>query len=184
MEFSKKLHQIRKQKGWTLQELAKKSGVAIATLSRLEKGVHKGTFRTHQKICDALNIDIIDLYKGVESPEQEIDTSAADSEEIETFLYDDKASSVFLTHNALRKNMMPTLLFLEPGGKTHLERNPKGTEKFLFCMEGNLNVIIGEKNFNLGPNGVMYFKSSVLHEFKNSGKNKVKCLCITSPAVL
>ena len=148
MEFAKKLHEIRNKKGWTLQELAKKSGVGIATLSRLESGVHKGTLKTHQKICEALGIELVDLYKDVESQEEDISAVTPDSEEIETFVYDDKASSVILTSNALRKNMLPVLITLEPEGKTHQEQNPKGVEKFLFCLEGKMEVSIGEKTFN------------------------------------
>ena len=184
MEFSKKLYSIRKEKNLTLQELSKKSSVGIATLSRLENGVHKGTLRTHQKICEALGIELVDLYKDVESNDEEAISLNSQSGEVETFLYDDKASSIILTPNALRKNMLPVLIMLNPEGKTHLEQNPKGTEKFLFCVEGKIEVSIGEKFFQLKPGGVLYFKSSLPHQLKNTGKSKARCLCVSSPAVL
>jgi len=184
MEFSEKLHKIRKEKGWTLQELAKRSGVGIATLSRLEGGVHKGTLKTHQKISEALGIELVELYKDIDHHEEDVAAVTTDSEEIETFLYDDKASSIILTPNALRKNMLPALIALEPGGKTHVEQNQKGTEKFLFCLEGNIEIPIGEKTFQLGRGGVLYFKSSLPHQLKNTGKVKARCLCVSSPAAL
>ena len=184
MELSEKLKALRQQNKLTLQELAKKSGLGIATLSRLENGSRKGTLRTHQKICDALDIKLMDLFKETESHEEDIETTTTESEEIEAFVYDDKASSIILTQNALRKKMLPALLTLEPGGKTHQEQNPKGTEKFLFCLEGELEAVISDKILHLKQNGVLYFKSSNLHQFKNSGTGNVRCLCITTPAAL
>jgi transcriptional regulator with XRE-family HTH domain len=184
MNLKERLQKIRQEKGWTLQEFAKRSGVGINTLSRLERGIGKGTFKTHQKICDALDINIVDLYKDVETHEEDVSAGTPESQEIETFLYNDKASSVILTHNALRKNMLPALLMLEPKGQTHKEQNPKGTEKFLFCLEGSLEVTIGEKALMLGPNGVLYFKSSLFHQIKNTGSTKARCLCISSPAAI
>lgn len=184
MDLANKLRRLRKSKGLTLQELAKKSNLGIATLSRLEKGHQTGTMKTHQKICEALGIDLVDLYKDIEPYDEGAIAVSPESEEIETFLYDDKASSVILTPNALRKNMLPVLLTLEPDGKTHLEKNPKGTEKFLFCLEGEIELAIGEKNFQLKKGSVLYFKSSLSHQFKNVGKTKARCLCISSPAAL
>lgn len=184
MEFAEKLHHIRKEKGITLQELAKKSGVGIATLSRLENGVHKGTFKTHQKIAEALGVDLVELYKDVERREEEIVSASPESKAIETFLYNDKASSIILTPNALTKNMLPALITLEPEGKTHQEQNPKGTEKFLFCLEGEIEITIGEKPFQLSRGGALYFKSFLPHQLKNAGKTKARCLCVSSPVAL
>lgn len=184
MEFAKKLRSARKQKGLTLKELAEKSGVGIATISRLESGIQTGTFKSHQKICQALDIELVDLYKDTGPKQNEVAETTLESEEIETFVYDDKASSVMLTPNVLRKNMLPVLIVLEPEGKTLQEQNPKGTEKFLFCLEGEIELTIGEKTFHLRPNGVLYFKSSLSHQLKNTGKTKARCLCVSSPVVL
>ena len=75
MDFSEKLKALRQQNKLTLQELAKKSGLGIATLSRLENGSRKGTLRTHQKICDALDIKLVDMFKETESYEEDINFS-------------------------------------------------------------------------------------------------------------
>lgn len=184
MEFSKKLRAIRKDRDMTLQELAQKSGLGIATLSRLENGVQTGTLKTHQKICEALDMELVDLYRDIDVHEEEVASITPESEEIETFIYDDKASSIILALNALRKNMLPSLITLEPGGNTHLEQNPKGTEKFLFCLEGELEIAIDEKTFHLKSRGVLYFKSSLPHQLKNTGEAKARCLSVSSPAVL
>lgn len=184
MELSKKLRNIRREKGMTLQELAQKSGVGTATISRLENRVQTGTLKTYLKICEALGIKLLDLYKGVESKDEEAVEITPEFEEIETFIYDDKASSVILTPNALSKRMLPVLIMLEPEDKTHQEQSPEGTEKFLFCLEGKIEITVGEKIFHLRPNGVLYFRSSLPHQLKNTGKIKARCLCVSSPAVL
>jgi phosphoribosylamine-glycine ligase len=52
------IHGLRKEKKITLLELSEKSGVALATLSRIENGKMTGTLKSHMNICKTLEIDI------------------------------------------------------------------------------------------------------------------------------
>ena len=58
MKLGEKLKALRKQKDLTLDKLAEISGVAKATLSRIENGVTTGNLNTHLKICDALGVNL------------------------------------------------------------------------------------------------------------------------------
>ena len=52
---------IRKQKGWTLQTLADKSGLDKATISRVERN-DRFELATLKKIGDGLGVDLSDLF--------------------------------------------------------------------------------------------------------------------------
>lgn len=105
-------------------------------------------------------------------------------EEPELFTYDEKTASVILTTGLKKKNMLPQLLILQPQGKTHLEQDPYGTEKFLFGLGGKLEVKVGENSYSLTKDGALYFRSSYPHFIRNVGQEEAKCLCITSPVAL
>lgn len=60
------IKQLRESKGWTQQELADKMGVAVATVSRLENGVHPPQKTTLILLALAFGIDpqeLIDEYR-------------------------------------------------------------------------------------------------------------------------
>ncbi|MDD5005587.1 MAG: XRE family transcriptional regulator [Candidatus Omnitrophica bacterium] len=185
MNIGEKLKRLRKSRDLTLDDIAKKSGVGKATLSRIENDITQGTLKTHMKICEALNLNLKDLYEGLDIPKEEITTlSEKTTNETEIFSYDERAKSVILTKNAQRNSMLPQLLILEPQGKTHLEQNTAGTEKFVYCTEGQIHIDIEDKQYELKKGTSLYFKSSLPHRFINIGKKPAKCLVISSPAAL
>nr|HPM43252.1 helix-turn-helix transcriptional regulator [Candidatus Omnitrophota bacterium] len=57
------IHRFRKEKKLTLSELTERSGVALATLSRMENNRMTGTLESHIEICKALDSTLADLYK-------------------------------------------------------------------------------------------------------------------------
>jgi transcriptional regulator with XRE-family HTH domain len=185
MKVGEKLRNLRKTRDLTLDDIAQKCGVGKATLSRIENDITPGTLRTHMKICEALNINLRDLYEGISVSGEEIfATSEKTTDETEIFSYDERAKSVILTKNAQKKNMLAQLLILEPRGKTHIEQNAYGTEKFVFCIDGQLRIDIDKKPYQLKKGTSLYFTSSLPHCFINIGKSRAKCIVVTSPVAL
>lgn len=185
MNIGEKLKRLRKSRDLTLEDISRKSGVGKATLSRIENNITAGTLKTHMRICEVFNISLKDLYEGIDIPQEEISAVGKESiTEAEVFSYDEKTRSVILTKNVGRKNMLPQLLILQEQGKTHLEQNVSGTEKFVYCLDGDIQINIDNKEYNLKKGSSLYFKSSSSHRFINIGKKPAKCLVVTSPVAL
>jgi len=185
MNIGEKLLRLRKQRQMTLEEISRKAGVGKATLSRIENNITAGTLKTHMKICEALNINLKDLYEDLEVPKEEI--SVLDQKEIsdsEVFSYDEKTNSVILTKQAQKKNMLPRLTIIQPAGKTHLEQDPTGTECFVYCLEGDIEIKIENKSYCLKKDNSLYFGSFLPHQIINIGKRTAKCIVVKSPVVL
>jgi|GEM_PF-3393078 len=68
MNLGVKLRKIRKEKDLTLDQLAQMTGVAKATLSRIENNVVGGNYGTLRKISDVLGVSLEDLSAGKEKP--------------------------------------------------------------------------------------------------------------------
>lgn len=52
-----KLKELREQRGWTQEELCKRSGIGRITVSRIENGHTKGIdFETLEKLAEALDV--------------------------------------------------------------------------------------------------------------------------------
>ncbi len=183
-QLGSKIRAIRKEKGLSLEQISAKSGVALATLSRMENGKGSGTFRTHQKVAEALGLTMPELYQGLDSAQDETVAIDSKSGEAEIFRYDEKASAVFLAKQIAGKQMLPQMILISEGGATSTEQYPLGTERWLFCLEGTVQVRVGEQSITLPSGGTLYFKASLAHQMKNTGAEAVKVISVTSPSVL
>ena len=184
MLLGSRIRALRKEHGLSLEQLSEKSGVALATLSRLENGRGTGTFRTHRKIAEALGLAITELYREFEKGDEEAVALEPLAEEAESFSYDEKANALLLTNQISDKRMLPQMLILQPKGKTSVEQYRPGTERWLFGLEGELEVMVSDKRYKVSPGGTLYFKASLAHSFSNSGSTVAKCILVTTPVVL
>ena len=66
MKIGKKIKDLRIEKGMTLGELSRKTGVATATLSRMENDHMAGTLKSHMRISKALGVSITEIYREIE----------------------------------------------------------------------------------------------------------------------
>ena len=104
-----------------------------------------GTLDSHMNIAKALDVDITQLYTGIIKEEDKVDLKTSKSS-TEMFVHSDKSSYEILTSNILSKKMMPILLKIEPDGKTNQEQNQAGTEKFIFVLDGKIEVEISDES--------------------------------------
>ena len=183
MSIGKTIHALRKENKLTLLELADKSGVALATLSRMENGKMTGTLESHMKICDALGAPLTELYENLYPPRKSIEMQKQKSR-TEVFIHDKKASSEILASKILNKKMMPVLIKLDKGGCTHKEENRYGIDKFIYVLEGRVEVEAGNEKYLLSSNDSLYFEANMPHRLKNIGSSNARIISVTSPPAL
>ena len=181
MNLGDTIHKIRKEHKMTLLELAEKSGVALATLSRMENGKMTGTLESHMKICEALGATLPDLYNNLYSSKRAIAINTQKSR-TEVFIRDKKSSEELLTSKVSNKKMMPVLIKINRGGKTRNEKMKPGVEKFIYVLDGRIEANVGEEKYNLMRGDTLYFEAAALHFFKNIHGHDTKLLCVTSPS--
>jgi len=182
MLIGKRIRELRNAKNMTLTELSEKSGVQIATLSRMENLKMTGTLESHMNIARAMGVDITQLYEKIKIREEKL--TVDDTPETETFTYNDKASYEMLTTKVLNKKMMPIMLRIEPGGKTTVEQNQPGSEKFIFILRGHVSAHIGYKTYSLAQNNTLYFDANEQHYFVNSGRDVARIISVITPVAL
>lgn len=62
-KVGKRIQEIRIEKNISQQDLASKCNFEKSNMSRLEKGNSNATLSTLEKVCDALQIDFLELFK-------------------------------------------------------------------------------------------------------------------------
>ncbi|MCB9771312.1 MAG: helix-turn-helix transcriptional regulator [Candidatus Omnitrophica bacterium] len=186
MLIGKRLKELREKNKMSLTDLSQKSGVQIATLSRIENMKMTGTLESHLNIAKALSVDLVELYDNLKNDEQKAEPPHVNKPQtsVESFTYNDRASYEILTSQLLKKKMLPIILRIEPDGKTNTEQNPSGSERFIFILEGEVTAYIGKEHYALKTNSSLYFDASVEHHFENKGKKAVKVISVITPVML
>jgi len=183
MNIGDKLRYFRKEKKMTLQELSEKSGVAVATLSRMETGKMTGTLESHAQIAKALDVNLTELYKDLERSQSPIHLQKSELP-ADIFTYEKGSSIRMLVSKVLEKKMMPQLVAIEPYGKTHKEQTKPGSEKFVYVLSGNVEIFVGDEKYSLKNGDSLYFDSSIIHYIVNPAAKESECLVVISPPAL
>jgi len=183
MHVGEIIHVLRKERKMTLLELSNKSGVALATLSRMENGKMTGTLESHMNICKALEISLPGLYRDLEASTKTVDVQTKKTR-TDVFVHDKKATSEILAPNVLNKKMMPTMIKIAKGGNTHNEETKPGFEKFAYVLDGKVEANIGGERYILGRGDTLYFESSAPHHFRNVGAVEARLICVITPPTI
>lgn len=183
MELGSKIRKLRKARKMTLVELSESSGVQLATLSRIENNKMTGTLESHMNIARALGINLAELLTGIDNQESNVDLLSK-QEHTDVFVHSDSSSFEMLTTKVLDKKMMPILLKIQPGGSTNPEQASFSTQKFIYVLEGKLEISIADKKYALESGATLYFDASAMHSYKNIGDTLARAICVMTPPAL
>ena len=178
--LGQRIRKLRKDKGLTLVEISKKTGVAQATLSRIETGTMMGTVESHEKIAEALGVGLAELYSGVDSRYEQI-AHLKDSERKVT----KQTANVrieLLTQESSKKKITPLLITLQGGSETQREHNERGVEKFVYLLEGEIKTKVDKEEFPLSAGESLYFDASLPQQIINEKSKIARLIVAVSPS--
>ena len=178
--LGQRIRTLRKAKGLTLVEISDKTGVAQATLSRIETGTMIGTVECHEKVAEALGIGLAELYSGVDKRYEQIARQDKESRKVTHHTKDVQVE--LLTQESSKKKITPLLLTLQGGGKTEKESYERGVEKFVWALDGNIKIRLDQDEIALKPQESLYFDASLPHQISNEGQKPSKVFIAVSPS--
>ena len=177
------MRELRQTKDWTLADLAKQSGVALSSLSRIETGKMTGTLESHILIAKALGVRLPELYADLDPSSATIEYRSH-SQSSDKFTFGKGANFSVLTTGSLRKKILPILVTIPPGRSSQREQAPAGVEKFLYLVKGEAEVTGGEQSIRMSTGDSLYLQASIPHLLKNSGSIPAILLSVTCPPTL
>ncbi|MBT3788954.1 MAG: helix-turn-helix transcriptional regulator [Alphaproteobacteria bacterium] len=177
--LGERLRQIRKENGWTLVEVAKRSGLATSTVSKVERGLMSLAYDRFMQLADGLEVDVSELFtpEGESfAPESFAITRAGEAGHHETDLYVYDMLGADLSH----KQMVPMFGIIRAHDVRDFSEFVKHPgEEFLMVLEGELEVHIeGREPVQLGVHDSIYFDSGMGHLYVSAGKKDTKIIVV------
>ncbi len=179
--LGQRIRKLRKEKGLTLVEVSKKTGVAQATLSRIETGTMMGTVESHEKIAEVLGVGLSELYWGVDRRYDQISHLTTEAQRKVTH-HGKNVQVELLTSESSKKKITPLFITLQPGAETVREHQERGVEKFLYVLEGDVKVKVDKEEFPLKTGETLYFDASLSHQILNDKQKAARILAAVSPS--
>ena len=164
LEVGNRMRQLRERQGLSLKELSRLSGVEEDTLSRIESGDLQPQLGTVLKLAKSLEGDLGSLISGEgekpyaitrKSERKQVVRSGSPESEQTQYAYKSLAPEVRGRH------MEPLLVRLQPNPDE--EPSVHQGEEFIFVLEGNVLLQMGQERFELEPGDSAYYQSTHPH---------------------
>jgi transcriptional regulator with XRE-family HTH domain len=180
------LKTLRTQRGWTLAEVSRRTGLPVSTLSKVENDKLSLTYDKLTRISEGLEIDIAQLFGGAGLGPQASKavigrrsiTRAGEGTSIETPIY----GHLYPAAELLNKRLVPIIADIR--ARSHDEfvemiRHPG--EEFAYVIEGEVELhteLYAPVRLKAGDS--IYFDSGMGHVYVNVGEGTCRVLSICS----
>jgi transcriptional regulator with XRE-family HTH domain len=159
---------LRRERGWTLEVLAERSGVSRAMISKLERGEKNPTLVVAAKVAEGLGVSLSQLV-GIEERREIVVVPRGRRmvmRDPETGFERQLLSPSFGGRG------LEFLRNVVPEGSTSGEFPPhrRGVEEYLVVEKGRLRAILGGEEHVLEEGDSAYFEADVAHRFDNAGR--------------
>lgn len=179
VEFGKRIRSLRRDKGWTLAQVAERSGLAVSTISKAERGVIALTYDRLAQLANGLGADMAAFFDARGSRFEDGAFAVARRGE---FIRQETSNYVYemLFPELWQKAMTPMMGTLKAHDILDFDefvRHPG--QEFLVVMEGAVTVHLeGREPVVLQQGDSIYFDSSRGHLYASSGENDARILVV------
>jgi transcriptional regulator with XRE-family HTH domain len=164
----RRIHQLRQQRGWSLDVLSRASGVSRSMLSQIERELANPTLAVTVRIASALGLSMSELVDQA-SPAPGIEIIRADDRS-HIFRSDQNCSIRTLSPLHLEKDVEFYEVLLQPGGALRSAAHFEGTREFLTVQKGRVTLVSGDESSELNRADSASYRADVPHEIRNSSR--------------
>jgi transcriptional regulator with XRE-family HTH domain len=168
--LGERVRALRRERGWTLEVLAERSGVSRAMISKLERGEKNPTLVVAAKVAEGLGMNLSELV-GVEEKRKVVVVPRGKGM---TMRDPETGFERQLLSPSLGGRGVEFMRNVVPEGSTSGELPPhrRGVEEYVVVERGRLRAVLGGVEYVLEEGDAAYFEADVAHRFDNAGEGE------------
>lgn len=162
------LRNIRKSRGYSLDQTGEITGVSKALLGQIERGESNPTVTTLWKIAKGLQVSFSSLIN--EEATDVVYVKLRNTIPIIENNGEYRVYSIFPFDP--RKKFEIFTVEMELGCEHTSEKHNEGVEEYITVMTGELEMIIGDESFKVETGNSIRFLANKTHTYRNTGHGK------------
>lgn len=168
--LGERVRALRRERGWTLEMLAERSGVSRAMISKLERGEKNPTLVVAAKVAEGLGMNLSQLV----SVEEKSKVVVVPRERRMTMRDPETGFERQLLSPSLGGRGVEFMRNVVPENSTSGELPPhrRGVEQYVVVERGRLRAVLGGEEYVLEEGDAAYFEADVAHRFDNAGEGE------------
>ena len=187
MNLFDNIKETRKNKGITLKEMSRRSGVSVNYLSQIERGASNPSIGIIKKICDVLEIPFSAL--GHRTSNDYTNEAVGSGPKIgvvrknmrRTILPPQSKVRQFLLTPDCQRKLTVLLTEMAPGEEHDEAWHRYEGEGFALVLEGSYEATVDDKVFILEEGDSICFPSNIPHKFKAVSNQTARAIWVMTP---
>ena len=182
-QFGDRVRTLRERTGTTLDQLAARSGVSRAMLSKVERGEKSPTIGLALRISHAVGGSLSGLLRGEQARSAYL---VRRKEERESFKDEATGLDRQIISPTVEGSAVELLKHVLPASSSTgpLPPYPPGTEKYVMVETGSVTVRLKDAEVDLDAGDLLFFEADVEHCFENRGRKPCAYILIVSRCLL
>jgi len=168
--LGQRVRALRRERGLTLEGLARRSGVSRAMISKLERGEKNPTLVVAAKVAEGLGVSISQVV-GVEERREVV---VVRRERRRVMRDPETGFERQLLSPGVAGRGIEFTRNVVPIGSTSGELPPqrRGVSEYVVVERGRLRALLGSDEYFLERGDALYFEADVTHRFDNAGEGE------------
>jgi transcriptional regulator with XRE-family HTH domain len=167
LRIGEKVRELREKRGFSLQDMANRTGYTSALLSQVENHLISPPLGALIKIAKALEVKVGTFF-GEEPRESYAIVRRDERKHISRYASKEGVSYGYvyesLGFDKKDRQMEPFLVTLEPATVKSEKLSTHDGEEFIFVLEGEMEAILGGHKDVLHPGDCIYYDSTIPHK--------------------
>lgn len=164
MKLGARINKLRKQSGLTLQNVSELTDLSVGFLSNIERDLTSPSISNLQKICSALNVDLVKLIQ----PAEESKTVVRADERREMF-YSETSKIKYELITEGNKKINGFCITMEEGADYGKVSQGHSSDELGIVIKGKMELTINGDKHVLSEGDSVYIEASAPHSYRNVG---------------
>jgi transcriptional regulator with XRE-family HTH domain len=161
-----RLKRLRTHRQMTLTGVAQTTGISKSTLSRLETGGRRPTLELLLALSHAYRVPLDDLVAAPEEGDQRLQLKPG------------RVKGRIVIPLTRQPDGMQAWKIIIPTSKVTPEPRAHDGYEWIYVLSGHMRLVLGDRDWVLGPGEVASFDTTVLHWFGSTGAEPAEILSI------
>jgi transcriptional regulator with XRE-family HTH domain len=166
---------LRTERGWSLDQLAGRSGVSKGVLVAIEQAKSNPNLATLARICDAFGVPVTRLVETSGEPVVHI----TDATTFKSLWHGDAGGTGVIIGATDAPWAAELWTFrLEPGETVGGDAHARATREMIWVQSGTVTLTVARQTYQVGPQMCARFPGGIAHRYVNEGAEPVDMIMV------